>query len=194
MNLMRTRSGALAALVAAAILLQGCATLLKGAQEEVMVNSDPSGAQVSVNDEEMTGATPYVVNAKSSQPLHIHVSKQGYKPQDITDDTSFRWGYEFLSFLCYVLPVGVDLADGAAWGHDQTMIAAHLEPNAQSTPATAPEAAMPQAETASGAAPSPAAAASTVTTAPIAVAAPPIPAPPAVAHQQPAAQTPAPQQ
>ncbi|MBF6560805.1 MAG: hypothetical protein IVW56_10975 [Candidatus Binataceae bacterium] len=43
------------------------------------------------------------------------------------DDASFRWGYEIWSFVEFVIPMGVDMADGAAWGHDQ-MIAAHLEP------------------------------------------------------------------
>ena len=141
------RLATLVVLAIATLLQQSCATMLKGRSEEVMVSSDPSGAQVSINDQ-MNGTTPYATTVKSSEPLHIHVSKPGYQPQDITDDTSFRWGYEIWSFLCYVIPLGVDLADGAAWGHDQTMIAAHLEPlpqtdqapvgAAQPTPAVAP--------------------------------------------------------
>src|SRR6266849_4210772 len=104
------RFGAVVVLTAATLLQQSCATMLKGRSEQVMVSSDPSGAQVSMNDQ-LNGTTPYVTTVKSSEPLHIHVSKPGYQPQDITDDTSFRWGYEIWSFLCYVIPLGVDLAD-----------------------------------------------------------------------------------
>ena len=121
----------------------GCATLLKGPNEQVMVSSDPSGANVSINGQQ-TGTTPYVTTVPSSQDLHIEVSKPDYQTASITDGTSIRWGYEIWSFIEFVIPLGVDLADGAAWGHDQTMIAAHLEPLPQAaatTPATgAPEA------------------------------------------------------
>ena len=124
------------AVTCALVLSSSCATLLKGRTEEVMINSDPSGAQVSINDQS-NGTTPYVTTSKSSEVLYIHVSKPGYQPQEITDDTSFRWGYEIWSFICYVIPLGIDMADGAAWGHDQTMIAVHLEPIAQPAPTAA---------------------------------------------------------
>jgi hypothetical protein len=101
--------------------------MLKGTSEEVMVNSDPLGAQVTINNQDV-GTTPYDAKLPSDQVLHVHVSKAGYQPQDITDDTKFRWGYEIWSFFAYIIPLVVDLADGAAWGHEQTMIAAHLEP------------------------------------------------------------------
>jgi hypothetical protein len=62
-----------------------------------------------------------------SQNLQIQVSKPGYQTASIDDRAKFCWGYEIWSFVWYVIPLGVDLADGAAWGHPQTMIAAHLE-------------------------------------------------------------------
>ncbi len=105
----------------------GCATLLKGSNEQVMVSSDPSGANVSINGQQ-TGTTPYVTTVPSSQNLQIEVSKPGYQTASVTDDANFRWGYEIWSFVEFVIPMGVDMADGAAWGHDQTMVAAHLEP------------------------------------------------------------------
>src|SRR5262245_11588728 len=125
MRPMRTWLAALT-VACAVVCAQSCATLLKGTTEEVMVNSDPSGAQLTINDQNV-GSTPYDAKVPSDQVLHIHVSKPGYKAQDITDDTKFRWGYEIWSFLEWIIPMGIDLADGAAWGHEQTMVATHLE-------------------------------------------------------------------
>ncbi len=94
-----------------------------------MVSTDPTGADVSINGEP-SGKTPFVTTVPSSRNLQIQLTKAGYQEQTVTDDATFRWGYEIWSFICYVIPLGVDLADGAAWGHQQTMIAAHLEPAA----------------------------------------------------------------
>jgi len=118
--------------VAGLSLLQpGCASLLKGTSEQIMVSSEPPGANVSVNGQQ-EGTTPYVANVPSSRDLQIELSKPGYEPLTVADNTSFRWGYEIWSFVDFVIPMGVDMADGAAWGHDQTMVAAHLNPVAES--------------------------------------------------------------
>lgn len=122
----------------------GCATMLKGTNEQLMVASDPSGATVAVNGQN-EGTTPYETTVPSSQNLQIEVSKAGYQPTTIEDDTSFRWGYEIWSFLEFVIPMGVDMADGAAWGHDKTMVTAHLEPSSQAPTAASP-AALPQSQ------------------------------------------------
>lgn len=122
---MRKSAGVLLALIMA--VQSGCATMLKGSNEQVMITSDPAGANVSINGQNQ-GTTPYVANVPSSQDLNIQLSKPGYQATSIKDGTSFRWGYEIWSFLEFVIPLGVDMADGAAWGHDQTMVAAHMDP------------------------------------------------------------------
>jgi hypothetical protein len=113
----------------------GCATMLKGTNEQLMVASDPSDANVSINGQN-EGTTPYETTIPSSRNLQIEVSRSGYQTATIEDDTNFRWGYEIWSFVEFVIPLGVDMADGAAWGHDKTMVTAHLEPSSQ-PPATA---------------------------------------------------------
>lgn len=107
--------------------------MLKGTTDQIMVSTDPAGADVSINDQQ-SGKTPFVTTVPSSQNLKIHLAKAGYQDQEIADDATFRWGYEICSFLLYVIPLVVDLSDGAAWGHQQTMIAGHLEPIAQTAP------------------------------------------------------------
>lgn len=127
------------ALACLSLLQPGCASMLKGNNEQIMVSSEPSGANVSVNGQQ-EGTTPYVANVPSSRDLQIQLSKPGYEPITVADNTSFRWGYEIWSFVDFVIPMGVDMADGAAWGHDQTMVAAHLNPVAESRSALQPQA------------------------------------------------------
>ena len=133
------------------LTVSGCATLLKGNKEEIIVDSDPSGANVSINNQH-AGTTPYVAKVKSSEKLDIELSKTGYQPLSLNDDTSFRWGYEIWSFVEWVIPMGIDMVDGSAWGHNQTMIAAHLEPLPHPA-ATAPVTSAAPASTASPTAP-----------------------------------------
>ena len=123
-------------LAVCSLISSSCATLLKGNSEEIAVVSDPSGAEVTAN-EVREGTTPVTFKVPSKEDLNITVTKPGYQPQDLEDPTSFRWGYEIWAFLEFVIPMGVDLADGAAWGHDHMTVTAHLEPNAKATPAEA---------------------------------------------------------
>lgn len=81
------------------------------------------------------GTDSCLVHRPSKQDLNITVSKAGYQPQDLQDPVSFRWGYEAWAFLAYIIPMVVDLSDGAAWGHDHLTLTAHLEPNTQPTSA-----------------------------------------------------------
>jgi len=110
--------------------------MLKGTKDEITVVSDPSGAQVTAN-ESQEGPTPVTFTVPSKQDLNITVSKAGYQPEDLQDSASFRWGYEAWAFIAYVIPMVVDLSDGAAWGHDHLTMTAHLEPAGQPTAAAA---------------------------------------------------------
>lgn len=135
---MKVSRGTAAMALSAALACASCATMLKGTTEQIMVSTDPAGAQVTINDQQ-SGMTPFVTTVASSQNLQIHLAKAGYHDETVTDDATFRWGYEIWSFVCYIIPLGVDMADGAAWGHQQTMIAAHLEPiGGESAAAAAP--------------------------------------------------------
>ncbi len=89
----KVRKAAGVVLMLAVFATCGCATLLKGTNEQVMVNSDPSGADLSINGQHV-GTTPYVTTAPSSQDLSIAVSKPGYQTATIEDKADFRWGYE----------------------------------------------------------------------------------------------------
>ena len=112
----------------AVLFASGCATLFQGNHEEIMVASDPAGAQVSVNDGR-NGTTPYTMKVGRDDDLDIHVSKPGYAPIDIADQSHIEWGY-FVSdiFFTGLIGLAVDGIDGAMFYHNQTMVSAHLEP------------------------------------------------------------------
>ena len=127
------RSLAAYALSASLLFSSSCATMLKGTTDNMAVVSDPIGAKVTVNDD-VKGTTPVSFSVPSKQDLQIHVSKEGYQSQDLYSAANFRSGYEIWAFIAWVIPFIVDLADGAAWGHDPTTITAHLDPLAQPSP------------------------------------------------------------
>jgi hypothetical protein len=172
-------------LAVCSLISSSCATMLKGNSEDITVVSDPSGALVSANDGGLQGVTPVAFTVPSKQDLNFTVTKQGYLPQEVPDPTSFRWGYEIWAFVEFVIPMGVDLADGAAWGHDHTTVTAHLEPNSQAPAAAAAAAAATAPASPFGAPP-----VASAQTAPVALPAPgvhaeavaaaPVPAPAAV--------------
>ncbi len=92
-----------------------------------MVNSDPAGAQVVVNDGR-SGTTPYSMKVGRDDDLQIHVSKTGYSSTDVTDTSHMEWGYFIADFFFTgLIGLAVDGLDGAMFYHDQTMVAAHLD-------------------------------------------------------------------
>jgi hypothetical protein len=129
------RKGIVAVLIMPGMLLASCATLMKGRTEDITVVSDPPGATVLVNGQQK-GVTPVVVNVPSKTDLDVYVTKNGYRPEDLSDPATTRWSYETFSLVCGVLPVFADMGTGAAWGHDHLMVSTHLEP----LPGTNPQA------------------------------------------------------
>ncbi len=73
---MKTRAAS-ATLAAIGIACWSCATLFQGTSEEIMVASDPSGAQVSIS-EGRSGVTPFSLYVPRSEYLNIHLTKAGY--------------------------------------------------------------------------------------------------------------------
>ena len=127
------------ALVAAlcGVLASSCATLFQGTHEEIMVASDPAGAQVSVNDGR-SGVTPYSIRVDRDEDLQIRVEKAGYTAYDESDPSHIEWGY-FVSdfFFTGLIGLAVDGLDGAMFYHNHDMVTAHLDPVASTGPAAA---------------------------------------------------------
>jgi hypothetical protein len=125
---MRRLSGAIAVVVCAALACSSCATLFQGTSEEIMVASDPAGAQVTTTDGR-GGTTPFSMRVNRNEDVQIHLTKAGYAPTDINDGTHVEWGYLVSDlFFTGLIGLAVDGIDGAMFYHNQEMVAAHLDP------------------------------------------------------------------
>ena len=92
----------IAILVMNVFLLQNCATISRGSSQKIPVTSNPIGARIIVNGEEV-GNTPLNLKLKRKENHVIRIEKQGYHPLEIrtTRKTSAIsiWGSIFINFI-----------------------------------------------------------------------------------------------
>ena len=83
---------AMCALLAACVLLNGCATAMNGPAQRVAVASDPPGARVYMNGAPV-GVTPAFVDVPRRDPdLKLRLEKDGYQPTMLPIERSrSRW-------------------------------------------------------------------------------------------------------
>ena|SRR3712207_5010147 len=69
-----------AALLVCSLMLPGCATIIRGTEQQVTVNTNPPGAKVAFsNGQDCVG--PCLMNVKRNQSLVVTVSKEGCQTQ-----------------------------------------------------------------------------------------------------------------
>lgn len=71
------------ALAIVALMASGCATMVRGTEDQVSVNTNPPGAEVQFSNGQSC-ISPCTISAKRDQHLQITVSKQGCHPQTAT--------------------------------------------------------------------------------------------------------------
>lgn len=113
-------------LVVIIYLVTGCATLFKGASENVDFSSDPSGADVYVNGS-LRGKTPINLKLESKKTYTIEFKKDGYEPHTYTITNHVGAGWIILDILGGLIPIIVDAATGAWYELDQDAVNAVLE-------------------------------------------------------------------
>ena len=116
----------LACLAVIALLMNGCAAIFKGSNEQVYMNSDPAGAKIYVNGALM-GSTPVMLELKSNKTYNIEFRMDGYETKTYTLTNHLGAGWVILDVLCGLLPVVVDAVTGAWYGLDQDNIYLQLE-------------------------------------------------------------------
>lgn len=114
------------ALVVASALLASCATLIKGNMEQVRFRSEPGGAIVFVNGQEV-GATPVSLKLESRKQYVIEFVKPGYQKKVYNIGNHIGAGWIVLDVVLGVVPVVVDAVTGSWYSLDQTNINAILE-------------------------------------------------------------------
>jgi len=64
------------------LFFSGCATVTRGTTEELIIQSDPTGAQVKLSNG-MTGVTPATFKVPRKGDIIVMVTKDGYKPAEV---------------------------------------------------------------------------------------------------------------
>ena len=81
-------------LLLATVIFFGCATIMHGTSQEIGIQSRPTGATVTINNQEY-GKTPVVAKLSRKDNHTVHLTLNGYQPFDatITRSTSgWVWG------------------------------------------------------------------------------------------------------
>ncbi|MCX6559446.1 MAG: PEGA domain-containing protein [Candidatus Aminicenantes bacterium] len=100
-----------ALLVVIGLVATGCATLFKGASEEVRMESKPSGAEVWIDGQKI-GTTPVSLKLESKKTYNIEFKLDG-KAKTFRLTNHMAAGYLILDILAGLVPVIVDAATGA---------------------------------------------------------------------------------
>jgi len=129
-------------LVVCLVVLSSCATVRHGRYQYVPVNSNPAGADVSVNCNghvKDAGVTPVVVKLKrKADRCTIAIVKDGYEPASIAFQRTWSgWIWSNLMIGSYALPGAIiDYVDGAAFNQTAVTNAITLVPKAETKSAS----------------------------------------------------------
>lgn len=98
------------------LLSSGCATITRGTEQDLAVESDPVGATVTLSNG-MKGKTPISFKVKRKDNLTVTVQKDGYKTAtvQVTSKTSDDGKAGMVGNLLFggIIGVGVDASNGA---------------------------------------------------------------------------------
>lgn len=64
-------------------LISACATITRGTNDVLVVNSTPTGAQVKMSNGESCGNTPCTFKVPRKSELNVLITKQGCQPQQV---------------------------------------------------------------------------------------------------------------
>ncbi|PKM92823.1 MAG: hypothetical protein CVU80_01320 [Elusimicrobia bacterium HGW-Elusimicrobia-4] len=112
-------------LVVSSFLL-GCATIFKGGKQKIGFSSDPDGAKVYVNGQNM-GKTPFELQLKVNNSYTIEFRKEGYENRVVSLTNSIGGGWIVLDVIFGIIPVIIDAATGNWYSLDQDHVNAALE-------------------------------------------------------------------
>lgn len=106
----------------------GCATIFKGSNADIRVNSAPAGARVYVNEIDK-GKTPTTLSLKRDNSYILHFKKEGYKDVKLEVQKKFDAATTIVGnlFSWWVLGVVVDVASGAAYSLTPADVNANME-------------------------------------------------------------------
>lgn len=114
-----------------ALALAGCATITRGTQDVLIVQSTPGGAQVQLSNGETCNATPCTFKLPRKSELQVTISKQGCEPQQIrvTNKVANGGGAAMAGnvFVGGIIGAGVDAGTGSTLDLVPNPVVANLE-------------------------------------------------------------------
>lgn len=110
------------------IFTVSCATIFKGSSAEVRINSQPSDADITINEIDK-GTTPQTLNLSRDQDHILTFQKDGYQDVKFEVNKKFDVGTTVVGnlFSWSLLGVIVDVASGAAYSLEPADVQANLE-------------------------------------------------------------------
>jgi hypothetical protein len=118
------------------LVMAGCATIIKGTNQDISIQSNPSNAKVTIKTiggvEVWSGVTPASVKLPKKKEYIVTLQMTGYKDATVQINQSFE-AWTLGNLICGgVIGIVVDAVDGAMWKlePDQimvTMVTASLE-------------------------------------------------------------------
>ena len=101
-------------MIIASVFLCGCATILKGSDQPINVNSNVKGASVYVNNQKV-GNTPFTGTIKRQKEQTLKVSKPGYETRTLMLDSSIEGVFWVNILTGGVFGSTTDWASGSMW-------------------------------------------------------------------------------
>ena len=108
------------------LVLTGCAAVFTGGRGKIKTTSEPEGAEVWVNGENM-GQTPCTLRLKTKGEYTIEIRKEGFKTQTFKVTNKVGTGWIVLDVLMGLVPVIVDAATGSWYVFNEKNFNAVLE-------------------------------------------------------------------
>ncbi len=96
------------------LLTTGCASILKGSDQPININSNVDSAEVYVN-EQLVGRTPFTGTIERRSRVNLRVSKEGYQSRSLILDTSIEPVFWVNVFVGGVWGSTTDWATGSMW-------------------------------------------------------------------------------
>ena len=105
----------------------GCASIVGGKRQTVRVESNPVGATVKTNREDVEGITPTSLVLSRKHEYQLIIEKKGYKTRKVFVDQDLR-GWFWMNILSWgLIGIIVDLAPGSAYEHEPETVIVTLE-------------------------------------------------------------------
>lgn len=120
-------------IIAVIVSQTGCASIITGTSQNIMINSEPSGAKV-ITDTGLTVITPATIRLPKGRAIVLTAQKDGYEKSTQVLNTSFNGWFIGNILLGGLIGMIVDLADGAYVSFDRSNVFFSLTPERKHAP------------------------------------------------------------